>query len=241
MSAKIVRLGTSKDGHTFCKIQLKTEDGFVRLSISGVEGPMLGGDARGSCGQFIMSFKEYDERGHKTLDSITPAPGWTPELIRQFFDVWDRWHLNDMRAGCEHQRAENWGKEKIEVVSYKQTHEAYKIRKEAEKKAATAAVEGQPAELTETEKALLSPDCFKDIYVPPDADSPLSGYYEVNKRETKTSGCVYEYEHPRGVLCKPCPTCGHKYGSAWLKEPLPPEVISFIESLPETDKTPAWV
>lgn len=27
--------------------------------------------------------------------------------------LWEKWHLNDMNAGCEHQRAEHWGNESI--------------------------------------------------------------------------------------------------------------------------------
>lgn len=31
-------------------------------------------------------------------------------------------------------------------------------------------------------------------------------------------------EHPEGLLGKPCPTCGYKYGTAWLVDPLPVEI-----------------
>jgi hypothetical protein len=33
----------------------------------------------------------------------------------------------------------------------------------------------------------------------------------------------------------------YTYGSAWLREEVPADVIEFLESLPETDQTPAWV
>jgi hypothetical protein len=61
------------------------------------------------------------------------------------------------------------------------------------------------------------------------------------RMETKTSGWVYPREHEEGELTKPCPVCGYEYGSKWLKEDVPAEVITFLQSLPETDKTPAWV
>lgn len=63
----------------------------------------------------------------------------------QMLAIWRRWHLNDMRAGCEHQRALGWN-------SYD--------------------------------------------------------------------------EHPS----EPCPTCGYKYGTAWLYEPIPEEIITTIMS-----------
>jgi hypothetical protein len=38
-------------------------------------------------------------------------------------------------------------------------------------------------------------------------------------------------EHPDGLLGKPCETCGYRYGSAWLFEPLPADVLDFAESI----------
>jgi hypothetical protein len=107
---KIVHLGTHHRGrgiagNVFAKIEL-SDDG--KLSISGVEGPRESGNCSGSCGQIIIGYKEYDERGHSSITDIDPAPDWTLALIKQFFDVWDKWHLNDMRAGCEHQRKWGW-------------------------------------------------------------------------------------------------------------------------------------
>jgi hypothetical protein len=96
---KVVRIGRGPSGDVFCKIEV-TEG---RLSISGVEGPKRNGDARGSAGQIEMhewNISEY-------------APGWNAELEQRFRAVWKGWHLNDMRAGCEHQRAEGWDKRPI--------------------------------------------------------------------------------------------------------------------------------
>lgn len=33
----------------------------------------------------------------------------------------------------------------------------------------------------------------------------------------------------------------YSFGSRWLRKEIPPEVVSFLSSLPDTDKTPAWV
>ena len=33
----------------------------------------------------------------------------------------------------------------------------------------------------------------------------------------------------------------YKYGTAWLKEELPDSVVSFLASLPDAEKKPAWV
>lgn len=142
---KVVRLGTAKtDGgrsySVYAHITLKSG----ALSITGVEGPLSSGNCLGSCGQIVAS-----------RPSIAPAPGWTRRGIAEFWATWDRWHLNDMRAGCEHQRALGW-----------------------------------------TAKDHLS---------------------------------------------EPCPTCGYRFGTKWITEEVPAYVIDYLEALPNTDKTPAWV
>ena len=233
--SKVVRIGTLERVSVFCKISYK--DG--KLSISGVEGPMGNGDCKGSAGQIIMGFKEYDERGYKSIKDIKLSDGWTRKMLRQFFNAWNQWHLNDMQAGCEHQRA-NWDTtEKIEVVTYHFTREAHARRRDAEKQAKIAAAADVKARLTPEDRALLkAPYSSKQA---PDADSLLSGCYEVDKRETKAAGWVRQDEHPRGLLSKPCEVCGYKYGSKWLKVEVPGDVLEFLESLPDTDKAPAWV
>lgn len=96
---KVVRLGTM-EGYTYsvyCEIEFT--DG--ELSISGVEGPKRNGDASGSCGQIAM---------HLRADHIGElAPGWTTEKISRFLNIWNRWHLNKMRAGSPAQ--EQWLRE----------------------------------------------------------------------------------------------------------------------------------
>jgi hypothetical protein len=77
----------------FCSI--KYENG--RLSICGVVGPKKNGDAVGSCGQINGSFQARDY-----------TEGWDHDTLTRFLEVWDRWHLNDMRAACEHQRKLGW-------------------------------------------------------------------------------------------------------------------------------------
>lgn len=43
--------------------------------------------------------------------------------------------------------------------------------------------------------------------------------------------------HPKAV----CPDCGYRLGSQWLTREVPEDAIDFLKSLPDTDKTPAWV
>jgi len=148
---KVVRVGSYQDDYfksklpVFCKITYN--DG--RLSISGVVAPLANGDARGSCGQMYDSISE-------NLEAFDFADGWDKVKAFTFVEYWKHWHLNDMRAGCEHQRALGW-------KSYD--------------------------------------------------------------------------EHPS----EPCPTCGYKFGSAWLTEEVPTKVLQWLEALPNSDRVQAWI
>ena len=234
---KTIRIGTVDVGwrtpvDLFCRIECTAGDKGACLSICGVEGPQPNGDAYGSCGQIIGL----------PWPLVDYAPGWDAATVERFRATWDRWNLNDMRAGCEHQRAAQWGAVRIEVVTYGLTHDAMRLRDAALKEATRAGLRNEAAELTPTARALAEmSDWYADRYAPPSADSPLSGCYEIKKRETKSASRVKPSEHPQGVLCKPCPTCGYKYGAAWLHEAVPTDVLEFLRGLPDADTQPAWV
>jgi hypothetical protein len=89
--SKVLCIGTTKDvGDLWVKVQFN--DG--NLSLSGVEGPKLNGDARGSCGQIVMH--EWD---FKSL-----YEGWDADKVKYLREVWDEWHLNNLTAGSPAQR-----------------------------------------------------------------------------------------------------------------------------------------
>jgi len=44
---------------------------------------------------------------------------------------------------------------------------------------------------------------------------------------------IWPYEHPNGLLTKPCSVCGYEYGSAWLYMPIPDEIVAEIKSWSE--------
>jgi hypothetical protein len=199
----------------------------AKLALDGVEGPKANGDAHGSAGQI------------RPDDTYQPSRGWTAETIARLWAIWDAYHLNDMRAGCATQR-EHWNLDApLEIVTYKLTGEAHRMREAAIKRAALAAARNEPATLDDTERALvLLEDWFRDRFTPPDADDALSGCFEVKKRETKRAGWVRPSEHSRGLLGKPCGRCGYRYGHAWLSEPVPAPILTELQSFPEAATLP---
>lgn len=220
----------------FVKIEYEND----RLSLCGVIGPMRNGNAKGSCGQCTDEIR----RGE-------PIEGWSREMLDKLCQIWERWHLNDMRAYCKHQKELGWDElagKKVTLYNYRLTREAQNKKKEAETAALTALREGRTFVPTsdQVEYAAM-PYSIK-------THEALSGEvterYEPKKplwagdegaTEEKSLGWLKPEEHPDGLLCRPCPVCGYKYGTAWKKEEVPQDVIEFLMNLPDAEIEPAWV
>lgn len=223
----------------FCKAEI--EDG--KLSISGVIGPLASGNALGGCGQIDMEFQHRNPQDDDTrysspipAASIKYAKGWDAEKWLDFLDIWKAWHLNDMTAGCEHQEAERWGNKTIVKKTWKLTPETLSDQRKIEERTMESLKTRGRAEISDEEREILN---FEYEVIAP--EPPHSFYYKLEKEEQARSGHTYETEHPDGVLSKPCPVCGYKYGTEWKCRELPESVIKFIEALPEPEKVPAWV
>lgn len=246
--AKVVSVGTLKGfGRKAPMLFLELRFDGSRLSITGVEGPKRNGNAEGGCGQVCDSLDQI----------LTFEPGFNAEIVSRLKSVWERWHLNDMRAGCEHQRAWPIAQE-VEIVTYKLNSEGIKLSTEAKRTISTVARELAHSITDATHRGstllsagiadlayqIMSAEGLTDlpywINSAPDSDSIGSGLYDVDKRETKRLGWLSVDEHPQGLMSKPCEVCGYKYGTEWRTETVPLDVIAFLESLPATSLGYPW-
>lgn len=230
-----------------CDVYRGKSRGFVkieydgsRLSISGVIGPVSNGGATGSCGQCVDEIREG-----------TPIDGWDREMLNKLCDIWDRWHLNDMRPCCKHQRELGWmelaGKQ-VTLYNYRLTTESMRKKKDAEEAALTALRKGRT--FTPTDVQVTYATLPYSIKTYEKMSGEAAERYEPKKpiflgdsgpTETKSLGWLRPEEHPDGILGKPCPVCGYKYGTAWKKEEVPEEVIEWLFSLPGAKVRPAWI
>lgn len=210
-----------------------------RLSISGVVGPQRNGDCYGSAGQCVDAIREG-----------TPNDGWTKEMLEKLCNIWDEWHLNDMRAYCQHQKALAWreqAREEIILYHYRLTDEAHRSKQKAEREALNSLKEGRTFVPTKEQSFFANLPYGLDVYE--ELSGELAQYYEPKTPlytgdkgfiETKTRGWVGYDESDKGILCKPCPVCGYKYGTSWLKEDVPQEIIDWLFALPTTKSDPLW-
>jgi hypothetical protein len=146
------------------EVELKEQKGTTELSI---------------CGEIWNAPHTDIVSGGQNLDTIAKLFPRNPR-VQRIVEVWRRWHLNAMRAGCEHQRREAWDQRPI------------------------------------------------------DPSKPLDSYgkhYPGQEHATWNQlTWVRPEEYPGGLLTAPCPVCGYRYGSAWLTEELPPEIIQEVQS-----------
>jgi hypothetical protein len=205
--------------HVTVEIEIEKHDSKERLSICG---ETYYRDARDceSGGQILDEVRRLlQESGDERLNKPR-------EQIERLLLVWERWHLNDMRAGCEHQRAQWDPSRKIELVTYKQTKAAMLKDHATAREAVKRLVNGETVTYSPEEIRLAK----LPYQITRGATQPAPGPdYEEEKRETKTAGWVKPDEDPAGLLAKPCEVCGYKYGTAWLYEALPPNVVKFLE------------
>jgi hypothetical protein len=168
-----VNVGLVNPAPVFCSIKWDGE----RLSISGVVGPTRNGNCSGGCGQILGDL----------LQLVSITDGWSYAMVHKLHELWDRWHLNDLRAGTPTQEAH--------LRSLK--------------------VGGAEPWLNFTSKGY-----------------PNGGdHYAWAKHVLAEAGL-----QPDNSVWG-----GYSYGSQWLTEEVPEEVLAYLAALPDTTVTPAWV
>lgn len=210
------------------------------LSICGVIGPTPSGNCRGSSGQCCEEIREGK-----------PADGWTDEMLAKLCDIWDEWHLNDAKPYCQHQKALGWHKIASKMVTlyhYTLTREAYLRIERMKKSVWNDAVNLGAAYLSDEQMQFAK--LPYNVTLTHEITGDMAQHYEPQRSlfpgmcgatEMKPLGLLTPDEHPDGVLSKPCPVCGYKYGHGFKLDEVPQDVIDWLFALPDTPVKPAWV
>lgn len=229
------------DARAFAEITY--EDG--RLSIHGVVCPKGNGDCKGGAGQCIDEI-----RSGRSIEE------WNEEMLQKFCDIWERWHLNDMNPMCEHQRELGWKEsadEEVKIETWTLTRDAQQMKKAAENRALECLRNGKPFYPTKDEAVYARMEHSMKVYNGEDKSyyygKLYRDAYELKEKdclgrsntEYKKRGRISYSEHELGFIGRPCPVCGYKYGTSWLKEEVPQDVIEWLFELPDSKVKPAWV
>ena len=185
--------------------------------------------------------------GGQCLDSI--APFIHDKRFTEILRLWKLYHLNDMHPECEHQAAQGWRKQAREKAtlyiftlttetitaqnSLKRrilTNEALAKRSKAKRRILGDAQNGETVQASPEERKVLALSYTLESAT---ADLPedIAPYYQADGEKVERRGWLRYEEDSRGILGKPCPVCGYKYGHGWQYFPIPEEDEKIIIGL----------
>ena len=148
--------------------------------------------------------------------------------ILRIVAVWKKYHLNDLHPECEHQRKLGWNDSALEEVN----NDKYSLipdicsRKADIKNSAMEALKNHGvSSISEEDRKIINLPVFTrtpEVYG--------KDFYHLYKAEKVLRGHLSFEEDSRGLLGKPCPVCGYKYGHAWQYMPIPAEIIEEVKN-----------
>jgi hypothetical protein len=181
--------------------------------------------------------------------------GQIAETIKKFFPEVKPllpWHLNDMKAGCEHQEKLGWGSGRTIALDREACTEAQlaTLDEDARKKCEALRKKECAArwQLIRTDrsyrirwiKSMQNGECSREDEeslmldsVPYRNLTTLKKFKALLEAEIEKMIPLMPFEAAiyKDSLGAPCPTCGYKYGTEWLKRELPPEIVKLAETV----------
>lgn len=183
-------------------------------------------------GTIWNKYKTGTVAGGQCLDTIKEYLKDTNKEFNTLFEMWQKYHLNDMRPECEHQRALKWDEqasEPIKIYKYTLNIDTISTKNTLEQNFLKAIKNGETITATPEQQKILK---LKYSYDSPIEDiGELKQYYKFKEVETKLKGWTTPEEHPAGILGKVCPVCGYKYGHDWQYLPIEPQDLETIKKL----------
>ena len=176
--------------------------------------------------------------GGQNLDTI--AEYVKCPIFKTIYRLWTLYHLNGMRAECEHQRALGWRElAGEEVTSYAfDMNDATRAKvKDAKTRAINCLKAGETFTPTPEETRLVNLPERLELAIDELSDDDAAMYrpgkflsgWGHEKRERR--GWVQYEKDARGLLGRPCPVCGYKYGSGWRYMEIPADDLQQIRDL----------
>jgi len=157
--------------------------------------------------------------------------------FKEIYRLWKAYHLNGMHPECEHQKALGWeekAEEQVNIYTFTMDADTIRAQKILESKVLQAAKYGEEYLTTQDEQLLLGLNYSVKTHCDTLPEN-ISKFYKRKDTEQKTLGWLHEKDHPDGILGKPCPVCGYKYGTAWKHHPIPADDLAIIKKLIEEE------
>jgi len=126
------------------------------------------------------------------------------KLYQEIMDLWKKYHLNGMNAGCIHQRAEKWNEVLLDDSKPK--------------------TQDNMAVWTYPKDNMLQAIGRKIL------DKLHGKAYGIARKIIRINVWSTD-QHKKGLLTKACKICGYKYGTAWNFEAIPEKDLQRIKEL----------
>ena len=176
-----------------------------------------------SAGQCLDVIPEFVENVESKEDK---------EKLLLIYRLWENYHLNDMHADCEHAINEADASKELTIYEYSFKSNFSKLKDKIDLIKSNKYLRDN-IKLNKTIRMILNTGwSFKSETKHCNLPKILRKFYKLSKKEVKTAGWVsYDKHTPHGILTKPCPVCGYKYGTAWKYRPIPKEDLEKIKKL----------
>lgn len=219
-----------------CETAKGEREAYAKIRYDGHRLSIVGETNSGVCGQCVDEIR----------DGI-PHEEWSEEMLKKFCDIWGDWHLNDMRPCCSHQKKLGWNElalKKVNKFNFHLTYEAFHKKEEIKNTALKTLEDGKSCKYTEEQRLYSMLPYSKHVYSY-DESVPAPLLYQSDKndemhrtKEKITLGRIHPDEFEDGILTKECPVCGYKYGTRWLTEDVPEDVLTWLKELPDSEFCP---
>lgn len=227
---------------------IKIEYTDNKLSITGVMGPTSNGDCKGHAGQNIDTICNLDNNYYNTK----PTKDFTESDLKKLVDIWNEYHLNDMKPYDVEMKKLGWdklAKKEIYKITLELNTETWMLQNKIKTYCMTSLKETGSANISEKEREVLNLKLRKIIYSYDKDKFDIPQYYEFDKNsrtkeldiEKTTLGWIYPEEYPDELLGKLCEESGNRYGEAWYKQEIPEDILEWLYNLPDAENKPAWI
>lgn len=145
------------------------------------------------------------------------------EKFKTIYRLWKMYHLNNMHPECEHQEQLGWRKNAQKIVPIYQfvaTADTLKAKEKVKNTVIGFATKGELYLTNEKEQQLLR---LQNVIRTHESSLPknIAKFYHYEEIGNERLGWLTPDEHPNGLLERPCPVCGYKYGTVFLYRPIP--------------------
>jgi hypothetical protein len=224
-NAVSLELDISTDEREQQTIAHETIAGAVRVSIMGAVWNARHSDYK-SGGQNAETVREL-------ADQLND-----PERVRRICELWNRWHMNDARGACAHQ-AEEWActnttRVEAATAELETAREAYRAAdvtdREGRRRAEGALLLAEYAVKDATEHHHTEPE--------PNGWPIIREKYGEHPYPQRGDACHVCGRNRWDEPTDACPETGYRYGTAWLVEPVPAEIVAELIALFTTTEEP---